>query len=354
GYGEPTGHRRRPNGQPRLDTLHQAEDLACPVHTLPAPPGVLPERRDRGEQLQCQIWLVGHRPFERRLQVLDLRLDEADPFLLCSSPKVARRLGGEIDEVGGMLRRQIHGATLTSERTNGLEKAVPAAPPQIDRGDEGMVDEPAQALCYEALVQLPAGADRLGGGERERAGEDAQPREQEPVGRLEQPIAPVDGAVEGGMPRVGSRSGENVDAGFELVQQVDEIEGPGPRRRQLEGERDPVETPHHIPDGRQLVVRVEAGRGGCRSVGEQSDRRVSADVAVCRGQWEWVDRKDDLAAHSERNTTRGENRHVFGRGDDPLSHGRDGLLHVLTVVENEQALLLAQGFDEGSGRVSAW
>src|SRR5690606_9819536 len=44
GYGEPTGHRRRPNGQPRLDTLHQAEDLACPVHTLPAPPGVLPER----------------------------------------------------------------------------------------------------------------------------------------------------------------------------------------------------------------------------------------------------------------------------------------------------------------------
>src|SRR5690606_34629011 len=111
---------------------------------------------------------------------------------------------------------------------------------------------------------------------------------------------------------------------------------------------------HHIPDGRQLVVRVEAGRGGCRSVGEQSDRRVSADVAVCRGQREWVDRKDDLAAHSERNTTRGENRHVFGRGDDPLSHGRDGLLHVLTVVENEQALLLAQGFDEGSGRVSAW
>src|SRR5690606_21494073 len=223
-----------------------------------------------------------------------------------------------------------------------------------DRGDEGMVDEPAQALCYEALVQLPAGADRLGGGERERAGEDAQPGEQEPVGRLEQPIAPVDGAVEGGMPRVGSRSGENVDAGFELVQQVDEIEGPGPRLRQLEGERDPVETPHHIPDGRQLVVRVEAGRGGCRSVGEQSDRRVSADVAVCRGQREWVDRKDDLAAHSERNTTRGENRHVFGRGDDPLSHGRDGLLHVLTVVENEQALLLAQGFDEGSGRVSAW
>src|SRR5690606_41777692 len=58
GYGEPTGHRRRPNGQPRPDTLHQAEDLACPVPTLPAPPGVLPERRDRDEQLQCQIWLV--------------------------------------------------------------------------------------------------------------------------------------------------------------------------------------------------------------------------------------------------------------------------------------------------------
>ena len=114
----------------------------------------------------------------------------------------------------------------------------------------------------------------------EGPGEDAEAVEHQPVHRVQEPVRPVDR----GPQRAVALDGGSAPAGEEpesLVEQPGDLgrrHGDDPRGRQLDRERDAVESPAHLGHGlRVRCVDDEAGSGSFRTLAEQAARVTRLD-----------------------------------------------------------------------------
>ena len=128
-----------------------------------------------------------------------------------------------------------------------------------------------------------------------------------------------------------------------LVEPVGDLaraERAGARRRQLDGERQPVEPAAQPRDvGGVVLAQLEARAHGHGALGEQARRSGGADFvdAVAVRQSEWLERQHVLPCHPERLAARREHARPV-RGGDLGGDGGSARQHVLAVVEHDQQL----------------
>ena len=141
--------------------------------------------------------------------------------------------------------------------------------------DQRSVDERAEMREDVRGGELLSPACRLGRGERAAAGEDREPREQQPLGGLEQQIAPVDGGAQRLLMRQrgATRAAEQPEAVVEACRDLVRRQRGHARRGQLDGEGQPVEPRADLRDGGGIGVgHSKAGRGGGSALGEEPHR----------------------------------------------------------------------------------
>ena len=124
-----------------------------------------------------------------------------------------------------------------------------------------------------------------------------------------------------------------------------------PRRRQLNGERDPVEPPADLDDRRcGGGVQLEAGVGGLRPLDEQGHgrhrRQIEARGVRAAVDRQRLDRPHVLARDGERLPARRQDRHRRRRSQDAVHQPGDRLDEVLAVVEHQQRVAGAEHVDD--------
>ena len=191
---------------------------------------------------------------------------------------------------------------------------------------------------------LPTDAHGLGGVGLEPAGEHAEPaqgcgrvRRQEvgapPDGRAQRPLTtrPLRGPV-----------GRQVEPRGEVVRHLVEGHLAHSCRRELDGERQPVE-PGADPLDRRDAASVEAMVGRGRSRGEERHRVVHVQRAEL---------PDVLAVHPQRNPAGHHHLHAVARSEQ-ARHQVGGGLDLLEVVEHEEEAPAGDVVDQGRHRVLA-
>ena len=168
----------------------------------------------------------------------------------------------------------------------------------------------------EHVVRLDpvSGGDRFGRVEGEATGEHREAAEHELLDRVQERIGPVDrGAqrlvtLQHGAPAAGEEPEPLVEAGQHLRRRH-HLEARG---RELDGQRDAVETPAQLSDGRSRVAgEDELALGGPGPFHEQPDRvvfeqRVNAGTVVRGRGRERSHRVGDLTLDLERLAARGQ------------------------------------------------
>ena len=150
-----------------------------------------------------------------------------------------------------------------------------------------------KALGHQAVERVEPGVgDRFRSFHRRAAGEHREPREALLLGVAEQLVAPVYGRTQrllacGRVPGAGAQHTER------FVQAFGDLLGgqqPAPRRRQLDGQWQPIDASADLRDGGRVgVVEVKVGVVGARSRAEQHDgvhagQRVRVHRRRSRGQ----------------------------------------------------------------------
>ncbi len=132
--------------------------------------------------------------------------------------------------------------------------------------------------------------------------------------------------------------GQQTEALAERVGDLTDRERLRPRRRQLDRQRQTVESLADVQDvGFLGLARREAGTNGAGPFDEQL---AGEDVV------ERLDGAHVLAADGQALAARRQHRHGRRRRHDALDQRRRGVDHVLAVVEHEQHASPAQRFDE--------
>ena len=152
--------------------------------------------------------------------------------------------------------------------------------PVLGAYQDRLADQPVQD---GGELPRSGAAHVLGGGQVEGAAEHRQLRPGPLFGTGAQLVAPVQGTAQGTLPgRGGTRTGgQQVEPVVEALPDLLGRQRPQPYRRQLDGQRQPVQPPAD-PGDRGLVVggEREPGYGGGGPLAEQGDRRVGAQSAV--------------------------------------------------------------------------
>ena len=156
---------------------------------------------------------------------------------------------------------------------------------------------------------------------------------------VEQPVRPRHRGVQ--RPVAGRRArpgGQQLEPSVEPGRHLGDVEGVQPGRRQLDRQRQPVESTHDLGDDRQLVgVGIEAGRHGAGPIDEQLNGR-----RIVGGRRERRHRAQPLAAHPQALPARRQHRHVRAPGEHCLHEAGDRLEDVLAVVEQQHDLVVGE------------
>ena len=139
-----------------------------------------------------------------------------------------------------------------------------------------------------------------------------------------------------------------------VVEPVDDLTGREVRdlrRRQLDGQGDPVEPTTDLRD----ITRHGGGHGE-RGVHERRSRgeelRRLRILRRTGHEPEWPYRVHLLARHLERFTARRQDRHRRAALEHLVDERRAGVDHVLTVVDDEQHLAFGQEVDQLARRIT--
>ena len=159
--------------------------------------------------------------------------------------------------------------------TDRLEQPVAHRTGAFLRDHERLGHELVDQVEHVDEVDALACADRLGRFERETADERAEPPERRLFGWRQQVVAPVDGCLERSLARhPAARPATEepktlIESGCELF----DAQASQARGRELEGERDGVESAAHLADRRSVGVGQREARVHRASAGaEQLDR----------------------------------------------------------------------------------
>ena len=154
-----------------------------------------------------------------------------------------------------------------------FEEAVPALAGALAVDHhQRLADEPRQQIEHVVLVDAVASAHLLGGVERPRGRKHRQPAEQLPFDIRQQLVTPVHGRLERPLPcdgrsRAAGQQPEPVlQPRLDLLRREDDDAG----GRQLDGERNPVETPADARDRAGVAgVGAKAGSTALARVDEE-------------------------------------------------------------------------------------
>jgi hypothetical protein len=209
--------------------------------------------------------------------------------------------------------------------------------------------------------QRPAGADRLGGGNAERAGEHRQPCPQQPFGGRAELVAPLRGGAQCLLVRrhrpvaAGEQAaGEQAEAVLQAAAQLLEGERAQLHGGQLDGQRDTVQAPAQL----DYLVPVGGGDGearhGRRGPLAEQFHRVPAPspagttpVGITPAGFRLGDRQRRyraavLARHVHRLPAGGQHGYLGRVAQYQADQRGAGADQVLAGVEDEQQLTVAQ------------
>jgi hypothetical protein len=138
---------------------------------------------------------------------------------------------------------------------------------------------------------------------------------------------------------------------IETAGDLGDVDGLRPRRGQLEGERDAVESPADLDHRRCVLFRqLDGGIRSARPFEEQCHGRHVLEilerntVEIVDGQR--CDRPHVFTHHGERFATRGDDRDARRSVQDPLGDVGDRLDQVFAVVQQQQGVASAQHVDD--------
>ena len=149
-------------------------------------------------------------------------------------------------------------------------------------GDQGLAHEGIQRVQHLILVKAGVLAEFGGGGEVEPVGEHSTAAQHRLFGVIEKVIGPADGVAEGLMAfEAAAGAGEKPETVIEPVADVLGAHGHHAGRGELDGERDPVETPADLAhcSGVDVAVQHEARVHSAGPFNEQLHRGGTGSAA---------------------------------------------------------------------------
>ncbi len=305
-------------GAPPVEREGVATQLAALADAAAQQP-VAPHRRD--ERDGGVAVPRGDRVPERHAKVVVVAVEAFEPLALvgAAEPILGARhqldVGAGVPVTDGACVLELFERVLT----DGLEHAEPA----VGTGQQALVGERRDP------VERLEPAHRLGGFEREAAGEHAELREQ-PLGlRFEQVIAPADRGAQRllALRRVAGAAAEQIEPAREPVEDVLRREDLDPRRRELDRQRESVEPAADLLDDAGRVVE-QARVDGAGAALEQRDGRLGGQRA---------ERELVLGGEMERRAARHHELRARRRVQDRVERGR-GVEQLLEVVHDDQQL----------------
>ena len=213
-----------------------------------------------------------------------------------------------------------------------------------------------EQLEHLLLLDPVAGADPLGRFQARPAGEHREPAQDHPFGVGEQLPAPVDHRAQRPVPRQRgtATAGQQAEPVVETVGELIEGHGAQPGRGQFDRQRHPVQRPADARHRRQraaleLIRDREIPAHRARPVPQQLDGRRGLDLAgagVPLRQGQRLDQPQRLTGDAERFPARRQDPQPLALPEHPIGERRRRLDHVLTVVQDQQRLPLADRGDE--------
>ena len=206
------------------------------------------------------------RGLERGPQVGGLGVQALQPVPLVLAAKVRPGAFGEIGVVAAVPLPDLKGfpglvQALQAVGRDGLQQPVPVAVRPVRDHDQRAVRQPGYQPRH---VQVLLSADRLCGFQGAAICRHRQPAQHQPFRFGEQFPAPVDDGPQGLLPRrsVTVPGDEQPEPVIEPVQELVYAQGPDAGRRQLQGQRDAVESPAQRRDGPGIgLVEAETRHG---------------------------------------------------------------------------------------------
>ena len=278
------GDQQRPSEQFRIEEgfrplqhrHQQGTGLRAPVARQPvAPQGDAEAQDPRGPAR------VAERVPRRAAQVRLIGVQPRKPFALVGSGQMG---GGQLGDGqvvlavgrgGGDLVFAGLGEPVGGELADGLKQPVAKGSPGRLGHHQALVHQGTEKIGDVEHLNVARAADRFGGVQVEALGEHRQAAQQRLLGAVEQRIGPVDGRLQGLLPRQGgtASAGEQPETLVEAVVQAGQGQGAQPGGGELDGQRQPVQPAADREDKRAgLLVEGKASALCLRPVGEQRDR----------------------------------------------------------------------------------
>ncbi len=230
---------------------------------------------------------------------------------------------------------------------NGFEHAIPGLGRPFLGHEQRLVDKASQQVDHLVLLHGTAGRDGLGRLEGERASEGREPRKEGLLGLAEHVEAPVHGGAQRAVPgqRRAAAAGQQAEPIVQPRRDLVWRQGSDPRCRELDRQRDAVQSQADLPDR----VGVLLGEGKSRehraaAVDEelhgiargQSLERLRRSGSARFGQRHRRHGHQALAGHAERLAAGCHDAQVGAAAEELVRDVDDRVEQVLAVVQDQE------------------
>ena len=291
----------------------------------------------------------GHRPVQRRPQVVPLLRQHPDAFEVAGTLELAVRPLGHLgvvrevpvapdDDLASLVE------AFLAVLTQCLEQRVAGVGTSPVGDDHGLVDQSSQQVGHGLMVDALIRAHRADGSDVAATREHRQPVEQQPLVLGEQLVGPLHRRPQRlvALRPATTAALQQPEAVRQLVGEIAECHRTDPSGGQLDGQRKAVQAVADRGDHRQVGVRRrERGVRRCGPLAEQ------LHPALRRRQGRhWP---HPLRGHADRLAARGQQRNRGTGGRDPRRQPGDRIQDVLAVVQDQQHPAAAEGVRHGFG-----
>ena len=280
------------------------------------------------------------------------------PLDLFGSVTVRAHDAGELDVVVTMPSSHRVGVAGLGEAflavlADGLQQPEAGIGAGVVGNDQRPGDKVREQLQDVVALDRITGADRFGRVERAAPGKGRQAVQESLLGFAQEVVGPVDGGPQRlvTFDRAAVAAGEQPEPPVQSSRQLGGVHRGDARRRQFDRQRDTVEPSTHLRDRVGVAgVDLETGLRALRPLDEQADgltRTHSGEIGRVVGYLQRRHRDELLAANAQSLTAGRQHPNPRTRPLDRSDQCRDRAQQVLTVVQHDQQLLVAQVRDEG-------